>query len=284
MYVTSSPSRLVRGFTLIELLVVVAIIALLLAIMMPSLARARAQARNTQCLSNLHQFSVATEEYAVAWKGVFPRGASPWEVHWTRLVARTFGDKTFYHNINELQVDKWASFQCPERVKMLPFPFVDYVVNALAPDGPDPDEGWLEQKYTKLASIKRPAEWVYILDAAREDKNVGGGSDVTLQEGRENWKSGAWQTGANGIDAMDVWIADQLPQGMGTTNVSDEPGPRRVARKMHLNRFTNGGFLDGHSMKLPLENRASDAENYCVWLRRFGVRKVDPANPPPLEG
>jgi prepilin-type N-terminal cleavage/methylation domain-containing protein len=44
-----------RGFTLIEILVVVAIIALLVAVLLPSLARAKASAKMTQCQSNLHQ-------------------------------------------------------------------------------------------------------------------------------------------------------------------------------------------------------------------------------------
>lgn len=52
------------GFTLIELLVVVAIIALLLAILLPSLARAREQARRSVCLSNLHQMGNAFGLYA----------------------------------------------------------------------------------------------------------------------------------------------------------------------------------------------------------------------------
>lgn len=53
-----------RGFTLIELLVVVAIIAILMAILLPSLQRARDQAKGSVCLSNLHQLALATHYYA----------------------------------------------------------------------------------------------------------------------------------------------------------------------------------------------------------------------------
>jgi prepilin-type N-terminal cleavage/methylation domain-containing protein/prepilin-type processing-associated H-X9-DG protein len=48
-----------RGFTLIELLVVISIIAVLLAILMPGLTRAKEQARSIACRSNLRQYAVA---------------------------------------------------------------------------------------------------------------------------------------------------------------------------------------------------------------------------------
>jgi len=52
------------GFTLVELLVVIAIIVLLLAILLPSLNRARAQAMSAVCASNLHQLGVAMHAYS----------------------------------------------------------------------------------------------------------------------------------------------------------------------------------------------------------------------------
>jgi prepilin-type N-terminal cleavage/methylation domain-containing protein len=53
-----------RGFTLIELLVVVAIIALLISILLPSLSRAREQARTAKCLANLRSMGVAAATYS----------------------------------------------------------------------------------------------------------------------------------------------------------------------------------------------------------------------------
>lgn len=57
-----------RGFTLIELLVVVAIIALLISILLPSLKGARDQAKRAVCMSNLHSMSHALHGYVTEHK------------------------------------------------------------------------------------------------------------------------------------------------------------------------------------------------------------------------
>jgi prepilin-type N-terminal cleavage/methylation domain-containing protein len=73
---SSQPFRRRRGFTLIEVLVVVAIIALLIAVLLPSLARAREQARATACLSNLKQQGIGFSSYSAAERGVLPWAGS----------------------------------------------------------------------------------------------------------------------------------------------------------------------------------------------------------------
>jgi prepilin-type N-terminal cleavage/methylation domain-containing protein len=61
-----------RAFTLIELLVVVAIIAMLIAILLPSMAGAREAANRTACASNQHQLSTAVLSYAADNRATLP--------------------------------------------------------------------------------------------------------------------------------------------------------------------------------------------------------------------
>jgi prepilin-type N-terminal cleavage/methylation domain-containing protein/prepilin-type processing-associated H-X9-DG protein len=93
---TLSPSPALRpsgrGFTLVELLVVIAILGILASLLLPTLARARRQARASQCTSQLRQFGLATLLY---WddhdQAAFPyyRGATNGgDLYWFGWMAR----------------------------------------------------------------------------------------------------------------------------------------------------------------------------------------------------
>lgn len=105
-------TNLRRGFTLIELLVVMAIIAILAALLLPALVRAREKANRVACLSNLKQWGTALTMYLDDNRQIFPlakiangtpggpAGYNEDLPHWSDLIdfhAAGQGDSVWYN-------------------------------------------------------------------------------------------------------------------------------------------------------------------------------------------
>jgi len=88
------PANKEPAFTLIELLVVIAIIAILAAMLLPVLGRAKEAGRRIACLNNLHQLSYASKMYVDDNQGTYPprNESDRWPDHFYR----------YYQNVNAL--------------------------------------------------------------------------------------------------------------------------------------------------------------------------------------
>jgi prepilin-type N-terminal cleavage/methylation domain-containing protein/prepilin-type processing-associated H-X9-DG protein len=238
-----------KGFTLIELLVVIAIIALLMGILMPALSRARRQARDVGCLSNLRQLGFAVQMYAQEYEDFIPRALDNRQARWILVFMPFLGEK--YRGTNDYrEVD---IYQCPA------FPrtglglnnvrnaeqTVDYVVNAWDMDDPGlttGDRGRQKDTPTKLHSVEQPAERVYLAD------NEAGDWRPVIRERNE-------LDLASNLNLLDVWSTTHLPGSEQTTRGSNLT--RRVARDRHRNDGCNNLFFDGHAEWLKADDNTA---------------------------
>jgi prepilin-type N-terminal cleavage/methylation domain-containing protein len=138
------------GFTLVELLVVIGIIALLVAILMPALARARAQAIQTQCLSNMRQVGMFIQMYANENKDRVPVGYNGGQ-GWNGYTVYEAGN--FYTLMGRLlqtgNIQVPEAFYCPAQID----PRWQYNT----PENPWPVPAPLSGKHHRIGYTTRPS-------------------------------------------------------------------------------------------------------------------------------
>jgi len=188
-----------HAFTLVELLVVIGIVALLIAMLLPALAKAREHAKSVACLSNLRQCGIGLQMYAEDYGRVIPADVLYYDagtgLSWYELLA---GPKS-----GRSQADKYVTspgvFYCPKMNPVTPGSY-----GMLHPQNADPIR--LPGVALRLSTVLRQsADYALLFDTSRPPPSAPDTGGATWwTDGRYPSYSAIWMAhpgGANGLFA-----------------------------------------------------------------------------------
>lgn len=184
------------AFTLIELLVVIAIIAILASLLLPSLAKAKAKAKQTQCINNLKQVGLAITIYAGDHQDVVQID-SP-------LNSRFSWGGFIFTNEN---VGSPAVFRCPAYPPMI---YTNWFCTfGVWSDPPDSVRSGEFKENVRVSAIQNPTEYVHLADTTSRGRlGLGGVQFYTFRTNSQ------FEVHARHNESADVWCFDGHVESM----------------------------------------------------------------------
>ena len=271
-----------HGFTLVELLVVIGIIAVLVGMLLPSLNRAREQARRVQCLSNIRQIAMGFLMYTNENKGWFPGPgvfggglglqsvhpsmtptwigrAEDWIVWRQKAESDPLeGSIIKYMNNPEPSVMRCPSDDVTTRAVVDPLGFYpySYAMNSYLSFGAiyHPDAAPPLNNKANPPNAQGWNNFRFKEDVAWKITDVKNSSDKiivyevderALRDGRGQLQSKTVGSNVNNIMGM-VAIRHDSKRTLPDTPPGGANGPQSITVNENVDRRGNAGFVDGH--------------------------------------
>jgi prepilin-type N-terminal cleavage/methylation domain-containing protein/prepilin-type processing-associated H-X9-DG protein len=246
--------RHTRGFTLVELLVVVGIIAVLISLLLPSLAGARRAANATKCMSNMRQLGMGIVGFVNERDGYLPnawQNASPamrWDGSaWVTVSGEDWGFRNpmwgWDYVVKKSMKLTNEVYRCPEdATELLRGTWNDADTNL--PDAPDADNIPASYRLNASNALVENTQVGQVWRAVRTSK-ISGSQTIIIAEG---------------VPSNYHHVATYDPVGLGHVSVSNRTQiawDRHGRKSPGANTTATGGshyvFADGHVEKLRFE-------------------------------